>query len=526
MLLLVWACGSEKPDSAIVIIYDNDVHCAVDGYSRFSAVAAMAALETPYVTKVSCGDFIQGDIIGSATQGMAVVDIMNLVGYDVVTLGNHEFDYGVPRMVELMDSLDASVVCANFRDLSDGKPCFEPFHIIKYGDVKIAYLGVTTTTTATNTSPQTFRDSEGKLQYDFSLQNFFTHIQSCVNRARARGADYVIALSHLGDLVYGEHPTSLDLIEQTYGIDVVLDGHAHSVISDTGVINAVGDTILLASSGTKFQNIGKLTLSTEGKFFSELIPTEMGTLPVDNKIYFFVEELMESIVKQGERVVGRSKVNLPYVDANDAKLSYLSQTSIGDFCADAYRVVLGTDVAVVNAGGIRASIEKGELTFNDLYSVFPFNNIACTAKIAGAELLDAMEFAVSSLPEGDGNFMQVSGMRFDVDCSIPSPAIMGIDGLYAYVGDGTRRVTNLQIFDSQRELYEDVVLEKEYTIASYSYLLKDLGAAGIFRQADILCEDCGHDVDILATYLENYLNGEIPVKYSMPSNRINVITTR
>lgn len=522
MLLLVWACGSAKPDSAIVILYDNDVHCAVDGYSRFSAVAAMAALETPYVTKVSCGDFIQGDIIGSATQGMAVVDIMNLVGYDVVTLGNHEFDYGVPRMVELMDSLDAHVVCANFMNLSDGDPCFEPFHIIKYGDVKIAYLGVTTTTTTTNTSPQTFRDSEGKLQYDFSLQNFFTHIQSCVNRARARGADYVIALSHLGDLVYGEHPTSLDLIRRTYGIDVVLDGHAHSVISDTGVINAVGDTILLASSGTKFQNIGKLTLSTDGKFFSELISTEMGTLPVDNKIYFFVEDAMEGIVAQGERVVGRSMVNLPYVDANDAKLSYVSQTSIGDFCADAYRVVLGSDIAVVNAGGIRASIEKGELTFNDLYSVFPFNNIACTAKITGAELLDAMEYAVSSLPEGDGNFMQVSGMRFDVDCSIPSPAIMGIDGLFAYVGDGPRRVTNLQIFDSQRESYVDVLLDKEYTIASYSYLLKDLGAAGMFRYTELLNDNQGQDVEILVSYIVNFLDGVIPQSYSVLSNRINI----
>lgn len=524
--MLVWACSPGVPDSAIVILYDNDVHCAVDGYASFSAVAAMATTETPYVTKVSCGDFIQGDIIGSVTQGMAVVDIMNLVGYDIVTLGNHEFDYGVPRLVELMDSLDARVVCANFRNLSDGEPCFEPFHIMKYGDVKIAYLGVTTTTTATNTSPKSFRDSKGQLQYDFCLHDLFTHIQSYVNSARAKGADYVIVLSHLGDLVNGEHPTSLDLIGHTYGIDVVLDGHAHSVISDTGVINAVGDTILLASSGTNFQYIGKLTLSTDGEFFSELISTEMGTLPIDNKVNSLVEDVMESIVEKGERVIGRSLVTLPYVDANNARLSYISQTSIGDFCADACRVVLGADVAVVNGGGIRASIEKGEVTFNDLYSIFPFNNIACTAKITGAELLDAMEYAVSCLPEGDGNFMQVSGMRFDVNCTIPTPAMMGIDGMFSYVGKGARRVTNLQIFDSQRGVYEDVDSGREYTIAGYSYLLKDWGAAGIFRQVDVFNEDCGRDVDILVDYLENYLNGEIPVAYSTPSRRVNVITTR
>lgn len=524
--MLFEACDSMLPDSTVVILYDNDVHCAVDGYASFAAVAEHAKNETPYVTKVSCGDFIQGDVVGSATRGRAIIDIMNRVGYDFVTLGNHEFDYGVERMAELMDSLNATVVCANFKYLPTNTLCFKPYEIVEYGHIKIAYLGVTTTTAPTNTIPQTFRDDMGELLYDFNISNFHQTIQSYVNSARAEGADYVVLLSHLGDARYGNHPTSIDLIQNTSGVDVVLDGHAHGVIRGAKIPNALGDSVLLTSTGNGFRYIGKLTLSQHGEFASELIATQSSDTPIDTIIQGYVNQEVEYAIGQGERVIGKSLVTLPFEDSDDNRISYVGETAIGDFCADAYRIVLGADIAVVNGGGIRASINEGDLTFNDLYAVFPFNNVACLSKISGHELLRAMEVAVSWLPEGDGSFLQVSGMRFDVNLSIPSPVMFGLDGLFLALSDAPRRITNLQVFDSQSSTYKDVEPDKIYLVAGYNYLLKDLGAAGMFRYAELQKDNLGQDVEILVSYIENFLGGVIPVSYSAPSNRINIKSSK
>lgn len=520
LVLLFWACDSKLSDSAIVILYDNDVHCAVHGYAAFAAVAELVKKETPYVTKISCGDFIQGEVVASATRGMAIIDIMNRVGYDIVTLGNHEFDFGVERMTELMDSLHSAVVCANFRNLASEESYFKPYKIVAYGDVRIAYLGVTTTTTPINTSPQTFRDEAGNILYDFGFQGFYNNIQGHIDEAFRDGADYVVAISHLGDIPYGEHPTSFDLINNTSGINLLLDGHAHSVIADTGIVNILGDTVLMTSSGTRFQYIGKVTLSTNGKFTSELIPVEENRAPVDISVRAYVDSIVGRVEELGKRIVGVSLVDLHFSDSEDNRISYVTETSIGDFCADAFRAVCGADVAVVNGGGIRSSIYKGELSFNDLYAIFPFNNSACIAKITGKQLLDAMEFSVSWLPEEDANFMQVSGMRFDVDPMVPSPVMYSLDGMFSHIGPGKRRVAHLQIYDSRSEVYKDVEPDKEYIIAGSDYLLKNLGASGVFRHAVPLNCNFGQEVELLVSYLHNHLDGVIPISYIAPSNRI------
>ena len=140
---------SDRPTRPIVIMFENDVHCAVDGYARLVALREQQRALTPYVTTVSCGDFVQGDIVGSISRGENIVEIMNQVGYDVVTLGNHEFDFGISQMFKLTDDLDATVVSANFRDLRSAEPPFPSYRIIRYGEVDVAYLGLTTTTTAT-----------------------------------------------------------------------------------------------------------------------------------------------------------------------------------------------------------------------------------------------------------------------------------------------------------------------------------------------------------------------------------------
>ena len=212
--------GVDTPDHPIVIVFENDVHCAVDGYAKLVALREQQNM-TPYVSTVSCGDFVQGDVVGSLSKGENIVAIMNEVGYDVVTLGNHEFDFGIPQLLKLKDSLDASVVSTNFCDFRTGRFVFQPYHIIRYGEVDIAFLGFTTTTTGTLVASRTFLNEDGQIAYVFSRPTFYEKAQYQIDQARKDGADYVVVLSHLGDSDRGDHPSSVSLISRTTGIDAV-----------------------------------------------------------------------------------------------------------------------------------------------------------------------------------------------------------------------------------------------------------------------------------------------------------------
>jgi len=519
------ACGTDDnvwipdiPEKPVVIVFENDAHCAVDGYAKLVGLREWQRVQTPYVTTVSCGDFVQGDVVGSVSHGENIVEIMNEVGYDVVALGNHEFDYGMTQMFRLTEALDASVVCANFRDLRADVLPFPAYRILRYGDVDIAYIGFTTTTTTTSVSPLTFRDENGSLIYDFMQETFYENAQRQIDAARSDGADYVVALTHLGDLDRGEHASSINLITHTSGLDAVLDGHDHHAIPDTLVLNREGAPVLLASTGTQFSHIGLLTLSTDGKFHSTLVPA--GEAPKDEAVQAFVETVKEKALADGQKVVGFSETTLSIYDDLGNRLVRQQETGIGNFCADAFRLVLNTDVAMINGGGIRTDLPQGEVTYNHLLSVFPFNNTACTATMTGQQLLDALEVSVSFLPYEDGTFMQVSGMRFKVNASVPSPVVLDEADLFSHVADAPRRVSDLQILDKESGEYLPVDLDKRYTLASFSYLLKDLGGFGIFRYAELQEDNLGQDVEVLASYIETVLGGRIGQEYAGPEGRI------
>ncbi|MBQ7773302.1 MAG: bifunctional metallophosphatase/5'-nucleotidase [Bacteroidales bacterium] len=513
--------GPQRPLSPVVILFDNDVHCGVDGYAAMETLQQASKGRTPYVAIVSCGDFAQGDVIGSVSRGEHIVDIMNLVGYDFITLGNHEFDYGIQRMAELTEKLQARTLCANFKDIQAGELVYKPFEIERYGNVDIAFLGIATPATATSVSPKIFLDEQGNIKYSFLRQTFFESIQQQVDAARMQGADYVVALSHLGDLSDGENPTSVELIGKTTGIDVVLDGHAHSVIPDSLILNAQGTPVLLASTGTKFEHIGVLELSVEGKFASTLVAAE--GVQKDAGVQNFVESIKGQVLAEGERVIGENMQLLAANDPQGNRLVRMQETAIGNFCADAFQVMLGTEIAMINGGGIRADIPAGTVTFNTLYSVFPFNNTACTVSATGQQLLDILEVSVMSLPGEDGSFMQVSGLKFVVDPSVATPVVLDANNLFSHVTEGApRRVSDVQILDAATGEYTSLLPDKTYTIGGISYNLTEYGSWGMFRYTTLLQNNLGQDVDILTGYLQQELGGVIDSRYAAPEGRITI----
>lgn len=520
-ILLTGCNGGGKPDrpeKPVIVVFENDVHCAVDGYARLAAVRDGYKTQTPYVATVSCGDFVQGGVVGSVTRGEAIVDIMNRVGYDVVAPGNHEFDYGMDRLRELDQKLEADIVCANFLDLRTGSLVFSPYRMLSYGDVDIAFVGLTTTTT--HVAGPTFRDERDSIVYTFSpREELYTYAQQAVDAARKEGADYVVALSHLGDVDWlEEHPSSVSVIANTTGIDVVLDGHDHHVINDSIVLNRNGEPVLLASTGTEMEYAGVLVLDKEGDFSSYLV--KLDNIQADSEIQSFVDEIKEETMSSGERVVGINAQPLSIYDDEGNRLARTQETAIGNFCTDAFRLVAGTDIALLNGGGFRDNLPQGELTYNDLLALMPFANNLSVGSLTGQQLLDALEVGVRILPEEYGSFMQVSGLRMEVDTTLASPVVLDEHELFVHVGNAPRRVSNVQVLSRKSGSYEPIDTKRTYTLATFNYILIDMGCDGCLRYATTISADLGRDTDVLATYISRHLGGRIRQQDAQVEGRI------
>ena len=279
-VLALVACrnnGNKEPvvnmPKSIVILYENDVHCAIDGYTKMRGLAdAIVAADTAYVGLVSSGDFLQGSLAGAISRGGYIVDIMSEMHYDAVALGNHEFDYGMPRQLELLPIIGSPVSCTNLYEYVSAASVYAPYVIKQYGNKRIAFVGVLTTETM-KAEHYSFYDRDGNQLYDLRAEELYSLVQQSVDKARREGADYVVALSHLGEWAY-EGCGSHEMIATTRGINVVLDGHTHSVIPCDSVQNLDGAYVPITQTGTQFANVGHLLIDTAGHFHTSLIPTK------------------------------------------------------------------------------------------------------------------------------------------------------------------------------------------------------------------------------------------------------------
>ena len=528
LLIVAFAC---KRKDNIVILYDNDVHCAVDGYANMAGLKNQALEQTPYVSVVSCGDFAQGDVIGTLSEGGSIVEIMNQVGYDVVVFGNHEFDYSFRTMEELASQLKATVVSCNLINKKTNQTVFEPYKIVEYGSTKVAYIGVITPETLTS-SPNIFKDIqlapfdaennvEGvDFEGDFCADSLYSQVQKYVDAARSDGAHVVVVLAHLGDeLLDKTMPTSVSLIEQTHGIDVVLDGHAHHTIADTLIANNQNQMVHLSSTGSNFKNIGQLIIAPDNTLSIQLLPVDTLTM-VDDSVKALVDTLKNHTLVFGQERVGRTPFPLIANDAQGNRIVRQEETNLANFCTDAFRIMLDTDIALINAGGIRENIEAGDITYNDLLRVFPFNNTVCIATLTGKQLVDVLEYSTRYLPKESGGLLHVSGLRYIVmENECPAPIVYDENNLFVALASKSERLDRIEIWDKQAQRYVPIKMNKEYTIAAFDYHIKKMGGNGILRNAVLKQDKMNMDVDVLSAYLFS-LNGCVPAKYAKPEGRM------
>lgn len=524
MMALSGLALAEEADAAasngVVILYTNDVHCAIDTNIGYAGVAAYekAYEDAGYdVLLVDCGDAVQGAAVGTLSTGEYIVDIMNEVGYDVATIGNHEFDYGMDRFNELVEMAEYPYVSANFTDL-EGNTILSPYAVLEAGGYSIAFVGASTPETFSKSTPTYFQDEEGNFIYSFCGGNdgadLYAAVQAAVDGARAEGADYVVVLSHLGTEASSVPFTSTDLIANTSGIDVVLDGHSHSVWEMEIEQNKDGEDVVMSSTGTQLTALGSLMIDAEGNLATQL-HTE--TIFQDDETAAFIDEIEAQYADTLATVVATSDVDLTIydptetdADGNPIRLIRSQETNLGDLCADAYRAISGADIAFVNGGGIRDSIPAGDITYEQIIAVHPFGNALCVVEATGQEILDALEMSVRHVPDETGGFLQVSGLTFEVNMGVESSVVVDDADMFVEVA-GDRRVQNVLVGG------EPIDPEATYTLASHNYMLKS-GGDGYTMFADnvLLQDEVMLDNQVLINYITESLGGVVGEEYSDP----------
>ncbi|NCB63889.1 MAG: multifunctional 2',3'-cyclic-nucleotide 2'-phosphodiesterase/5'-nucleotidase/3'-nucleotidase, partial [Clostridia bacterium] len=537
LLALAMVCSMVMPAFAaetspangdqIVILHTNDVHCQIDQATDkdtgavtnvgYAGVAAYKAeMEKTYgaenVTLVDAGDAIQGGPIGTLSKGSYIVDIMNEVGYDIAIPGNHEFDYGMENFLTLAkEKAEYTYLCSNFVD-KDGKSVFEGYKTVAYGDVKVAYVGIDTPETFTKSTPTYFQDAKGNYIYGFSEGNngkdLYAAVQKSVDAARAGGAKYVVAVGHLGIDEASEPWTSTSVIANTTGIDVLIDGHSHSTFETTKP-NKDGKDVVVAQTGTKLANIGKIVIDTKtGKITNELVS---GYAEQEPKAAAFIKGINDEFDGVLKKVVAKSDVDLTTLNPVTGKRAVRSaETNLGDLCADAYRVMLGADVAFVNGGGVRENIKAGDITYEDIIKVHPFGNEACMVETTGQQILDALEMGSKAVPGELGGFLQVSGLTYSIDASVKSAVVTNDKGEFVKV-DGPYRVHDVMVGDKPLDV------KATYTLAAHNYMLKSGGDGLVMFKNDKLVKDSVMiDNQVLINYIVDELGGVVGKDYADP----------
>lgn len=512
---------SDSSAKTIVILYDNDVHCSVDGYSQMAALKKEYKAAGNDVLAVSAGDYVQGGSLGAASKGSYIIDIMNQVGYDAVTLGNHEFDYGIPRLKELASMFNAPILCCNLFDLTAGKRMFEPYKMFSFGKTDVAVIGVATPYSFISSTPSYFQNDKGEYIYSLSADNFYDTVQSVVDDARKAGAEYVFTITHLGDDAFDEI-NSQTMIANTHGIDAVLDGHSHSTVPARYLKNDKGEETLMTSTGSSFATIGKLTLSPDGKMKSELLPVK-DMDKHDAAVEAVIAKVRGEYEAQAMRKIAVCDALLPVADEDGPRAVRYREMGIGDFCTDAIRESMRTDVAVLGGGSIRAKLDAGDITFNDIFTVFPFGNTIATADMTGQQILDLLEFSVYVLPVEFGGFLQVSGLKFDVHVQTDSPCAVDVNKSFDHFTGPERRVRNVQVLSADGK-YSPIDPAKTYSVSGSAYLLISHGDGFNVISPEVKVTDSGMvDVDLLEKYIVENLSGRIPARYAEPEGRINII---
>lgn len=512
----------------IVILYTNDVHTYIDndrqeGNENGLTYSKLAAFKKSFdnVLLADAGDHIQGTAYGEMDEGVTITGLMNATGYDVATLGNHEFDYGMFGCLAAVDRAEFPYLSCNFRHEENGvktDTVLPSYQVFKIGGRRIAFVGITTPESFTSSTPAYFQDENGNYIYGISGGNdgeeLYAEVQRAIDEA-GREADYVIALGHLGVDPSSVPYTSREVIAHTKGLDAFIDGHSHTTLEQELLYDCDGNGVVLTQTGSYLNAIGQMVIAEDGSISCKLLDGEdLADVEPDAEVRAIEDAWIDEMEEKLGQVIGYAEVTLDNFDAEGNRLVRRQSTNSGDFCADALYYLfdemgMEVDVAIMNGGGIRNGAVTGELTYRTCKEIHTFGNVACLQLVTGQQLLDALEWSVRELtPDGiaeSGSFLHPSGMIYTVDLNVPSTVQMDDKGICTGSPLGEYRVKEVKIFNKESGQYEPLDLTATYHLAGYNYTLRDLGDGfAMFEDAVNVLDYVAEDYLVLANYIQSF----------------------
>ena len=523
--LALTACGSDiktlskdpnktagKYAGMTVILHSNDVHGAIEGYSYMASLKAEIEKDGGNVIVVDNGDFTNGNIYVSLSKGESAVTLMNQVGYDIVALGNHEFDFGYENLKTNLEKASFNVICSNV--FKDGKPIFDSEIIYKIGKLKIGFFALLTPETQTKVNPASIQGISFTEKEDL-----YKVAQEEVNKLKDK-CDIIVCLSHLGVDDESMGNRSYDVYANVEGIDFIIDGHSHTVMTEGKNAEPI------QSTGTLFANIGVIVIDNNTK---EIVSNELfdtASLQLDSDVLATIQNVIATVDNEFGAKFAESEVRL-----EGEKTSVRSfETNLGDLICDALiwsvtnETTLEVDadhvVAVTNGGGIRATIEAGDISRSTIKTVLPFGNTIAVNYVTGSELLEVLEASTYCTPEAIGGFPQIAGMKIKIDTTIPyDPGEEYPDSTYA----APKSIKRVTVLDVNGKTFDES--------ATYAVVTNNFCAAGgdtyyAFKKA----YDAGKGFDTsilmdeaLVNFIQYELGGKIDSTYAAPAGRIEII---
>ena len=570
-------------DKDIVVLYTNDVHCGVDdniGYAGLALYKKEMQQQTPYVTLVDTGDAIQGAPIGTLSDGGYLIDIMNYVGYDFAVPGNHEFDYGMPRFLELAGKLNCGYYSCNFIDSATGAPVFAPYKMFTYGATQVAFVGVTTPESFTKSTPAYFQDSQGNYIYSFcedeSGQKLYDQVQANVDAARTAGADYVILAGHLGENGITQKWSSASVIANTTGIDACIDGHSHETVPSENVKNKNGQNVVLTQTGTKLNHIGKLTISADGSIRTELV-SEVPAADLDREYTVQEHDSLSRIAKRelgsynrwidiynsnldkiknadvipvGLNIVipGKSYINPDGKAADYGTYQFIQ--SIENQYNETLKTVLGTTPyeltvndpatgnriirnAETNLGDLTADAYRAELGADiGLSNGGGIRSVIKPGNITYNDTLAVFPYGnMGCVIEATGQQIKDALEMASRNCPEESGGFLQVSGLTYTIDTSVKsgvQTDDKGNFTGVSGAYrvmdikvggEPIDLKKTYTVASHNYMLKQGGdGMTMFKGCNVIRDEVMVDVDILSSYIRR-MGGSVTSEYANPGGQ-------
>lgn len=521
----------------IVILHINDVHSGINntiGYDGFELYYDELKSAYKNIIKVDVGDHIQGGIIGSISEGDAIIQIMNKVGFDVATIGNHEFDYGIEQLLKLEKNITSRYICANFCYRKNKTSIFNPYKIINIGDKKIAFIGVLTPITYSKTYLSTIKDENGEPLYYFLTDNngqeLYDTLQNYINKLRTEEkVDYIIILAHVGMIKNGyktEFNTE-DLIFNLEGVDAILDGHTHAIYNTTSK-DKKGKDIQINQVGTSLQAIS-LIIKENGNINSQIIsevpePNNKVNATkikrdkerwVNTEMNNFINNLWTDFDDELNIQFGYSDFDFIIKPEEDSiPICRYQECTLGNLITDAVKTLGNGELTIINGGSIRNNMYKGNLTRGGIINALPWFNNIVLKRVTGQCILDALEYGVSKMPNG-GGLLQISGITFDADVSFESSVLTDASGMFVNV-TGKRRVSNVKING------KDLEVDKLYNASLLEYNANGGGGYSMFVPFNVFNESLVTDTDALCFFIKKNLNGNIPEEYRDTQGRINI----